>query len=75
MEDHTAALQSTDKHCLDLDQTLKPSKCVSFIYYGKKALSNATFLIEDGSSRNISNGLTKFLGQTLCHTLPATTNE
>ena len=75
MKDHAIALQTIDKHCSDLDLTLKPSKCVSFVYDGKKVLRNATFSLGDGSTRNISTGPTKFLGHTLCHTLPATTKE
>ena len=35
-KDHAAALQTIDKHCLDVDLTLKPCKCVSFVYDGKK---------------------------------------
>ena len=38
-------------------------------------LSNATFPLRDGPTRNISSGPTEFLGHTLCHTLPATTKE
>ena len=30
MKDHETALQTIDKHCSDLDLTLKPSKCMSF---------------------------------------------
>ena len=75
MKDHATALQTIDKHCSDLDLTLKPSKCVPFVYYGKKMLSNITFSLKDGPTRNISTGPTKFLGHTLCHTLPATTKE
>lgn len=52
-EDNAAALQTIDKHWLDL--ILKPSKLmVSFIYDGKKVLRNITLLLKDGSTRNIS---------------------
>ena len=53
MKDHAAALQTIDKHCSDLDQRLKPSKCVSFIYDGKKVLRNLTFPLKEGSTKNI----------------------
>jgi len=49
MKDHAAALQAIDEHCSDLDLTLKPSKCVSFVYDGKKMLGNATFPLKEGS--------------------------
>jgi len=75
MKDHAAALQAIDEHCSDLDLTLKPSKCVSFVYDGKKMLGNATFPLKEGSTRNISTNPTKFLGHTLCHTQPATSKE
>ena len=75
MKDHAAALQTIDKHCSDLDLRLKPSKCVSFIYNGKKVLRNVTFPLKEGSTKNICTGPNKFLGHTLCHTLPATAKE
>ena len=37
MKDHAIALQTIDKHCSDLDLTLKPFKCVSFVYNGKES--------------------------------------
>ena len=75
MKDHAAALQTIDKHCSDLDLKLKPSKCVSFIYDGKKVLRNVTFPLKEGSTKNICTGPNKFLGHTLCDTLPATAKE
>ena len=54
MKDHAAALQTIDKHCSDLDLTLKPCECVSFVYDGKKVLSN-TFPLRDGFTRKISS--------------------
>ena len=74
-KDHAAALQTIDKHCSDLDLRLKPSKCVSFIYDGKKVLRNVTFPLKEGSTKNICTGPNKFLGHTLCHTLPVTAKE
>ena len=75
MKDHAAALQTIDKYCSDLDLMLKPSKCASFVYDGKKLLSNVTFPLKEGSTKNISTGPYKFLGHTLCHTLPATAKQ
>ena len=34
--DHTEALKAISSSCNDLDLTLKPSKCISFVYDGKK---------------------------------------
>ena len=62
MKDYATDLQTIDKHCSDFDLTLKPSKCVSFVYDGKKVLSNITVSLKDGSTRSISTGPTKFLG-------------
>ena len=75
MKDHAAALQTIDKYCSDLDLTLKPSKCASFVYDGKKLLSNVTFPLKEGSTKNISTGPYKFLGHTLCQTLLTTAKQ
>ena len=48
---------------MDLDLTLKPSKCISIVYDGKKMDKTVTFAVGSGSSRSISLGPTKFLGQ------------
>ena len=74
-ESHVAVLHSIAKHRSDLDLTLKPSKCASFVYDGRKVPGNISFPIGDGSTRNICTGPIKFLGLTLFHSLPATAKE
>ena len=74
-KNHVAASHSIAKHYSDMELTLKPPKGVSFVCDDKKILSNITFPIGDGSTKNISTRPMKFLGHTLCHSLPATAKE
>ena len=52
-EDHQSALTKINSYCLDLGLTLKPFKCVSFVFDGKRANKSDTFFIGDGKSINI----------------------
>ena len=61
-EDHGKALQEMSNSCHDLDMTLKPTKCISFVFDGEKMNKLATFKIATGVTRNISSGPIKFLG-------------
>ena len=61
--DHSEALKAISNSCQDLDPTLKPPKCVSLVFDGKKMIKSATFQVSSGSTRNIISGPTKFLGQ------------
>ena len=47
----------------DLELTLKPSKSISMVYNGKEMDKTISFVVGAGSTRNISSGPTKFLGQ------------
>ena len=60
--EHEKALQDISKFCSDLDLTLKPPKCASLVFDGKKVDKKATF--EEGAGRmiSISSGPTKLLG-------------
>ena len=71
-EDHQSALTKINSYCLDLGLTLKPSKCVSFVFDGKRANKSATFSIGDGESSNIFVKPTKFLGMVCGHTATST---
>jgi hypothetical protein len=42
---------------------LKPPKCVSLVFDGKKMIKSASFQVGQGSTRNITSDSTKFLGQ------------
>ena len=61
--DHAQALKVISDSCRDLDLKLKPPKCVSLVFDGKKMVKSASFYVGSGSSRNITSGPTKFLGQ------------
>ena len=62
-ENHQEALNVVTKCCDDLALTLKPSKCVSLVYNGKKVTKTTVFKVGEGTTRNIATGPTKFLGQ------------
>ena len=49
--------------CQELDLMLKPPKCISLVFDGKKMVKSASFQVGSGSTRNITTGPTKFLGQ------------
>ena len=60
--DHSLALQQISSSCSDLDLRLKPAKCVSLVFDGKKFDKSACFPISSENTRNISCKPTKFLG-------------
>ena len=62
LETHSSVLQEIDKKAADLDLTLKPSKCVSFLFDGSKHLSQRIPL-SGGTTKLITEGGTKFLGK------------
>ena len=74
-KDHSETLFKISRACSDLDLVLKPPKCVSYVYNGKKIVKDATFQIGSGQTRNISTGPTKILGHILGATSKATTHE
>ena len=62
---HQQALTQVNSKCLDLGLEIRPDKCVSFVFDGKKANKKKVFTIHQGSTRNISSAPTKFLGKTI----------
>lgn len=74
-EDHGKALQEISNSCHDLDLTLTPTKCISFVVDGKKMNKLASFKVGTGVTRNISSGPTKFLGHLQGITNKSTTCE
>ena len=72
--DHAVALHTIDRHCSDLDLTLKPAKCISLVFNGKKMLTT-TFPLGSGHTRSITSGHTRFLGCTLGHNSSVTSRE
>ncbi|XP_065896220.1 uncharacterized protein [Dysidea avara] len=71
LETHSSVLQEIDKKAADLDLTLKPSKCVSFLFDGSKHLSQRIPL-SGGTTKLITEGGTKFLGKLIDVSLSAT---
>ena len=47
--DHSEALKGISSSCNDLDLTLKPLKCISFVYDGKKMNKSGTLWSSQGS--------------------------
>ena len=57
--------------CQDLNLILKPSKCVSITLHKGKPKKNIKYRLQNGETKNISDGHTKFLG----HVVAATTSK
>jgi len=72
--DHEVALRTFDNHCSDLDLTLKPAKCISLVFNGKKVLTT-TFPLGSSHTRNITSSHTRFLGCTLGRNNSVTSRE
>ena len=71
LETHSSVLKEIDRKAADLDLTLKPSKCVSFLFDGTKHLSQGIPL-SGGTTKLITEGGTKFLGKLIDVSLSAT---
>ena len=71
LEAHVSVLQKIDQKATDLDLSFKSSKCVSYLFNGhihrKEGIS-----LYGGSTRSITEGITKFLGKSLDVSLMAT---
>ena len=64
-DDHQSALRDIDNACNSIFLHLKPSKCVSIVLENGSIVPNRTFHLVEGTTRSISKGPTKFLGQTI----------
>ena len=62
-EDHQSALNDIDCKCSDLGLEIRPYKCVSYVFDGRKVNNRTTFKLHQGSTFNITSAPTKFLGQ------------
>ena len=60
---HQAALFDVDHKCSHLDLHIRPDKCVSYIFDGKKTHNRTSFNLQKGPTRHITSAPTKFLGQ------------
>jgi len=68
---HSSVLQEIDRKAADLDLSLKPSKCISFLFDGTKHLPQGIPL-SGGTTKLITEGGTKFLGKLIDVSLSAT---
>ena len=63
--DHQSMLSKIDACCSDLSLQLRPDKCITMSYTGKKFNKQATVKLSGGSTTNISQNPAKFLGKYL----------
>ena len=62
---HQAALSDVDRKCTDLGLQVRPDKCVSYIFDGKRTRNRTIFNLQQGTTHNITSAPTKLLGQTI----------
>ena len=63
--EHKSTLRLIDLRCQDLDLHLKPAKCISLAFDGRKMVPDVTYALTAGRTSNICNHPTKFLGKVL----------
>ena len=63
ISDHQSLLSDLTNYSQDLDLSLRPDKCISLIFDGKKMDSKTTFPLAMGSTRNIADAPAKILGK------------
>ena len=73
LNSHQQVLSETATKCEDLDLHVRPDKCVSILFNGKKMLEDSTIQLPTGRTNNIRNAPTKFLGGYIGHTRQAST--
>ena len=66
-EDHQQILTYVNSRCLDLGLTIRPDKCYSVVFNGKKVLEHLPFAVGPGQTRDIRKFSTTFLGSTVSH--------
>ena len=64
LEEHTETVQTIDQLSREIDLIIRPDKCVTLVFDGKKILKNHRIELTNGWTRSISKGATKFLGAT-----------
>ena len=65
LEEHTETVQTVDQLSREIDLVIRPDKCVTIVFDGKKIIKNHRIELTDGWTRSISEGATKFLGATI----------
>ena len=72
LSSHQKVLETTVIKCKDMDLQVRPDKCVSILYNGKKVLDDSSVQLPSGSTNSIRAAPTKFLGGYVGHTHSAT---
>ena len=65
LDEHTDLVQTIDQRAREIDLIIRPDKCITLVFDGKKTLKNHRLELTDGCTRSISEGATKFLGATI----------
>ena len=66
-EDHQRILTYINSRCLDIGLTIRPDKCYSVVFNGKKVVKHLPFAVGSGQTRDICKYSTTFLGSTVSH--------
>ena len=66
-EDHQQILTYINSHCFDTGLTIRPDKCYSVVFNGKKVVEHLPFAVGPGQTRDIRKYSTTFLGSTVSH--------
>ena len=64
---HQAVLDITTQRCMEIDLQIRPDKCTSILFDGKKLLTNSSMPLPCGKTRDIRSAPTKFLGGFIAH--------
>ena len=72
ISDHQSLLSDLSIYSQNLDLTLRPDKCISVIFDGKKMDHKTIFSLVNGSTRNIADASTKILGKLVAGSFSST---
>ena len=75
LEEHTETVQTIDQLSREIDLIIRPDKCVTLVFDGKKILKNHRIELTNGWTRSISEGATKFLGATIATSHQSTASK
>ena len=75
LEEHTETVQTIDQLSKEIDLIIRPDKCVTVVFDGKKVLKNHRIELTNGWTRSISEGATKFLGATIATSHQSTASK
>ena len=66
-QDHQEALTSIDNRCNEICLTIRPDKCFSVVFDGRRVRDGFSFKVGGGHTNNIKSKATAFLGFTIGH--------